>query len=183
MKLMKYRTLNCNIGFTTIELVIVLAIVGILGTAVVMSITQVFQGSLFSNNHNTAMNNVRNAGEWMSRDVLMADASHTLYAPTLWPLELIWYDQNVTRDKYYYKYELGGDTGTDLIRTFKFNGDSEVYTTVAQHITSVTVSFDTTDNVNTLFITISSPKDDKAWAATEDPQYLYTRTYEIHPRP
>ena len=59
-------------GFTLIELLIAIALTGIIGAAAGMSIHQVIIGTALSNDLNTAVNQVRNAGHWISRDVQMA---------------------------------------------------------------------------------------------------------------
>lgn len=59
-------------GFTLIELLLVIALTGIIGTAAAMSIHQILTGTVLSNDQNTAINQVRNAGYWISRDALMA---------------------------------------------------------------------------------------------------------------
>ena len=61
-------------GFTLIELLLVIALTGIIGAAATMSIHQVITGTALSNDLNTAINQVRNAGYWISRDVQMAQS-------------------------------------------------------------------------------------------------------------
>ena len=68
-------------GFTLVEMVIGLAIIGIVGAAAATGITQVFSGSTLSNNRMTAINNVRNAGDWISQDARMAQNSVILDVP------------------------------------------------------------------------------------------------------
>jgi len=60
-------------GFTMIELLVIIALTGIIGTAATMSIHQILTGTALSNNQNTAINQVRNAGHWISRDAQMAN--------------------------------------------------------------------------------------------------------------
>ena len=59
-------------GFTLIELLIVVALTGIISAGAAMSIQQVLIGTAFSNDQNTAINQVRNAVHWISRDAQMA---------------------------------------------------------------------------------------------------------------
>jgi len=59
-------------GFTLIELIIVIALTGIIAAAATMAIHQVITGTALSNDLNTAVNQVRTAGHWISRDAQMA---------------------------------------------------------------------------------------------------------------
>jgi len=56
-----------------IELLVIIGLTGIIGAATTMSIHQIFTGTALSNDQNTAINQVRNAGHWISRDVQMAN--------------------------------------------------------------------------------------------------------------
>lgn len=66
------RKMNNQSGFTAIELLAAIALTGIIGGAIAMGITQTFSGNMLSNNQKTAINNVRNAGDWLVRDVQQA---------------------------------------------------------------------------------------------------------------
>jgi len=59
-------------GFTLIEMIIVLAIAGIVIGATTMTIFQVISGSSHTSNHMTAVRQVQSAGYWVSRDTQMA---------------------------------------------------------------------------------------------------------------
>jgi prepilin-type N-terminal cleavage/methylation domain-containing protein len=110
-------------GFTVIESILAVAIAGIIGAAAVASTANVMQGTGLSNNFNTAINNLRTAADWMSRDIQMAQPISNLEAHTTasnLPLSLIWYDANQARDKYEIIYCM---SGTDLERTVKKNDD------------------------------------------------------------
>ncbi len=52
-------------------MLVAIALTSIIGTAATMSIHQVITGTALSNNHNTVINQVRNAGYWINRDVQM----------------------------------------------------------------------------------------------------------------
>jgi len=78
MKLKKPSTLkrleSSQRGIGLVELIIAIAITGIIGAAATMALHQVLTVPTISNNQNTAINQVRNAVHWISRDVQMAQS-------------------------------------------------------------------------------------------------------------
>ncbi|MBN2186872.1 MAG: prepilin-type N-terminal cleavage/methylation domain-containing protein [Dehalococcoidia bacterium] len=59
-------------GFTLIEMIIVVALIGMISAAATMAIHQVLTGTTLSNDLNTAINQIHNAGYWINQDVQMA---------------------------------------------------------------------------------------------------------------
>lgn len=59
-------------GLTLIELLGALALIGVIGVVVTMATHQVIFGTARSTNHNTAINQVRNAGYWIEKDAQMS---------------------------------------------------------------------------------------------------------------
>lgn len=158
----KGRKPNNQSGFTLIDLLIFIAVGGILGAAIVMSTTQLFQGSGYSNNYNKAMNNVRNAGEWISRDGRMAETVNM--APTVGFLELTWHDYDGTLHTVIYEYT------ADKTITRQFDTGSP--TTVAENINiTPTIYYNSATRVLTLTVT--------AAAGTGSQQKTADGTYEI----
>ena len=80
-------------GFTLVEMLIVLAIAGIVTAAATMTIIQVISGSSSSSNHMTAVRQVQNAGFWVSRDAQMAQSVAPAPYPDGFPLTLTWTDR------------------------------------------------------------------------------------------
>lgn len=93
-------------GFTLIELLIAIALTGIIGAAAGMSIHQVIIGTALSNDRNTAVNQVRNAGYWISRDTQMAQTVNDNPGDPKF-LELTWVEWDGTVHTVY--YALQGD--------------------------------------------------------------------------
>ena len=81
-------------GFTLVEMIIVLAIIGIVIGAATMTIIQVINGSSSTSNHMTAVRQVQNAGYWVSRDVQMAQSVAPALDPDGFPLTLTWTDRD-----------------------------------------------------------------------------------------
>lgn len=155
-------------GFTLIELLLVIGLTGIIGAAATMSIHQIFTGTALSNDQNTAINQVRNAGHWISRDVQMAKPNTiVVYEPTEQNFLglTIWEDPN-------------GDTThtvTYILQDGKLwrNYDAE-QTFIAQYIKPKEQGVTWCQwNGEVLTVTITAQVGDK----TE------TRTFQVKPRP
>lgn len=177
-------------GFTLMEMVIGVALIGIIGGAIATSITQVFTGSNTSSNQMTAINNVRNAGDWIIRDAQQARAwdSPNIRDPLLTglPMEMFWYEYNPnfpTEEWHKITYSINT---TNLTRVedigTRIDGVWAVVTSgqpviVAQNITAATRTFVSTDDINILKVTIISTVGAGSYRATE------IRTFEIRMRP
>ena len=157
-------------GFTLIEILIAMAITGLIAGGITGAISHVIIGSARSTNHMTAVRQVQDAGYWVSRDAQMAQ-DITLTEPTGFPLTLdISVDMDPAND-YTISYSLDGDK---LKR--QENGSPE--TLIAEYIDTdqTTCEFIDTneDNIDdTLILTIT------ATVGTESE----TRIYEVIPRP
>lgn len=85
-------------GFTLIEVLISLAIMSIIMLAMTMTVTALLTHPQQSTEHNVVLQQVQNAGYWVSRDVQMAK-SVTLTEPSGFPLTLdIPLDTDVNND-------------------------------------------------------------------------------------
>lgn len=78
-----------QMGFTLLELLIVLAISGLVTGATTMTFFQVFDGNARTSNHMEAVRQVQNAGYWVSRDAQMAQIVDTGNDPGTPELELV----------------------------------------------------------------------------------------------
>ena len=66
-----------QVGYTLVELLVAVAIMAVIGATAAMVLNQVSRGTEYSNNSITAVQQVHNAGYWISRDVLKAHSVTT----------------------------------------------------------------------------------------------------------
>ena len=116
-------------GFTLLEIVIALAIVGGLASGVVMTITQVFTTNIRDSLRMTAVQNAQSALYWLSRDAQMAQTVET-GGTCGFPLQLEWVEWE-TNDTYVVYYALVNE---ELQRGVSINGGETTERTVATHI-------------------------------------------------
>jgi prepilin-type N-terminal cleavage/methylation domain-containing protein len=149
-------------GFTLIELVLAIAIAGIITGGITMTIFQVINGNIRTSNHMTAVRQVQNAGYWVSLDAQMAKEVG-LGATSGFPLTLNWIDWDGMVHRVTYTLD-----GTELWRDY--NGQLGP---VAQFINPdpAKTSCDWDGSVLTFTVT-----------ATVQEQ-TETRIYEVIPRP
>jgi prepilin-type N-terminal cleavage/methylation domain-containing protein len=80
-------------GFSLLEMITVLAILGIIIVAITMTTSMVISGSISPSDHMTAIRQVQNAGYWVSRDAQMAQSVVTAPDPDGFPITLSWTDR------------------------------------------------------------------------------------------
>ncbi|MCX6011632.1 MAG: prepilin-type N-terminal cleavage/methylation domain-containing protein [Chloroflexi bacterium] len=97
------KIIKNQVGFTLIELMIALAITGIVTGACTMLIFQVFDGEARSNNHMDAISRVQNVGRQVSRDAGMAQRVEETNDEDGFPLYLSWteWEDNETHEVVY----------------------------------------------------------------------------------
>jgi len=161
-------------GFTLIEIVMVIAIIALIAGAATMVTFQLVRGTERSNDHMTAVNQVQNAGYWISRDTQMAKI---VTATDLTPpdfLILFWGEEESDKPQVTYTLEvMPGTELKKLQRRLSINGEPESTTFVAQYIDPDKTSCNFNGNKLTLTVTAAggsgSPKSE-------------TRVYEVTPR-
>ncbi len=162
-------------GFTLVELLVVVVLIGIIAAPVGTAIFQVIRGNVLSNNRMTAINNLRNAGDWLSRDALMARVDWTNQtSPQNFPLTLTWIGYLPPRDVHEVVYSI---TSNEMKRSYYKNGILLGEYIVARFITSATWQFtnnSSTDSVLTLKLT--------ATVGAGSDLVIEPRTYEVHLR-
>ncbi len=126
-------------GFTLIEVVVTLGIAGAIGVVILMMITTLILNSPKLDNQQIALQQVKNAGYWMPRDINMA-RDVTLGGPDGFPLTIdIPIDQDVNND-YSVEYLFVGD---NLKRKQRDESGSLIAETlVAQYVDTGNTVFD-----------------------------------------
>jgi len=159
-------------GFSLIELVIVIAIVGFVTGAITMTITQVFNMDAHTRNDMTAVYQVRQAGKLVSQDVLQAQTVNA-GGSSGFPLTLTWTDEGGAGDSHTVNYTLSGNR---LYRSESINEGNQTMTFVAEHIDPAQTSCDPLGPLpagGTLTFTVTATVGEQS----------ETRIYQIKPRP
>ncbi len=164
-------------GFTFIELIIAIAITGIITGGITMTISQVFSGNTRSSNHMIAVRQVQNTGYWLSRDTQMAQNVVPDSGVSGFPLTLTWTDWD--GDEYRVVYTLLVDNELQREHYTNYdpvtNPDPDITTIVAQYIDP--------DNTNCVFtggeliVTVTATAGSGGYERSE------ARVYRITPRP
>ncbi len=121
-------------GFTLIEILVSVAITGLVGTGAVMTIGQIFPQNQRANERVQAIEQVESVAYWINRDALVAQT----VAPdngSGFPLTLTWQGVNGNNNQVIYSR-----SGNSLQRSFSVNGGALVQTLIAQNI-----NFDATE--------------------------------------
>lgn len=156
-------------GFTLAELLIALAIGGMVLAGASMTIHQLFLTGARNENYMIAVRQVQNAGYWISRDGVSAQ-SITPGSSSGFPLTLSWseWGSGVTTNITY--------TISDGNLSRQETGGTTIQAVIARHIVSAMATFPTiegTEVEQVLTVTITA----QVGAASE------SRTYKIKPRP
>jgi prepilin-type N-terminal cleavage/methylation domain-containing protein len=155
-------------GFTLIEMLMVIAISGIITAGLALSVIQIFNGNAQSSSKMLAVRQVQNAGYFISQDTLMAQAVTPDLGVTGFPLTLTWTDWN-SNAIHEVVYTLLA--GRKLQRETFTDSSLDTVTFVAEYI-DATCQFTDGKLILTVTASIGGYR-----PATE------TRTYEITPRP
>ena len=115
-------------GLTLVELMIAIALAGIVTAGITMTFAHVFSGSTRTSNHMTAVRQVQSAGYWVSQDALQAQNVTPDAGPSGFPLTLTW-EWDGTTNKVVYTIE-----DSKLQRTRSVDGVSTDTGVIAQYI-------------------------------------------------
>jgi prepilin-type N-terminal cleavage/methylation domain-containing protein len=165
-------------GFTLIEILIVLAISGFVTGTTTMTIFQVLDGNVRTNNHMDAISRVQDAGYQVSTDVEMSQTVVRTADGDGFPLTLTWTDwenndqyqviYSITNNKLQRQYYKNGNLiGTPYVFEYILNTDPDT----GELKTYCTLIDDTLSCTLTAIVGSGSQKQ------TE------TRVYEVIPRP
>ncbi len=143
-------------GFTLVELVVAVALIGLVSAAASSAIFQIFRGNDRNNDQITAVRQAENAGYWISRDAQMAETISTenLTSPDF--LVLRWSEWADNGTAIYHSATYSFDNATDsvykLIRVHRSSTRPSEQTLVAQYI-----YYDPSDTDNTSKASYENP--------------------------
>ncbi|MFC1948114.1 type II secretion system protein J [Chloroflexota bacterium] len=158
-------------GFTLIEILVGMALTGILIVGIVVTIFQVNVGTAQNKNSMYALRQVQTAGYYISRDTLQAECIGIYPADNGFPVTLVWDDPG-TSENHSIKYEYDSGTRT-LKRTGSINNSVNSVIQIANNINSTT-SF-TNNGTGYFILTVTATTGGYQPASA-------TRTYEVEPR-
>ncbi len=158
-------------GFTLIEVIVALAITGIIGLGATTATVQVLTQGSRNSDYTTASRHAMNAIYWISRDAQMSQ-NVTPSGASGFPLTLSWTEWDNSQHQVIYSIE-----NDELMRSYSINGGVPKETLVAQYINSA--SGNTTCGYNDRLLTcnVTATVGDGAHALS------ITKVREITPRP
>ena len=167
------RLMKNQKGFTLIELIVALAIASVIGVAATMTAHQVITIPVISNDSNTAINQVRNAVNWINRDVQSATPGSITTSPEFLSLEQLEWEPGTGWTTHTVDYSLEDVAGTSLKELRRYYDSSTTGTLIAQYIdlSTTSCSWDDVEKVLTVNITV------QVGTRTE------ARTFEVKARP
>ena len=161
-------------GFTLVELLIVIAITGLIAGGITMTIMQVFNINTRTTNRMTAVRQVQQAGFWVSPDVQMAQSVNAS-GSSGFPLILTWteWTGNTTHTVNYTLVNMPSGTLKKLQRSHSVDDDPPTVTLVAEYIDPYQTGCELASNSTALVFTVTATVGEES----------ETRVYEVKPRP
>jgi prepilin-type N-terminal cleavage/methylation domain-containing protein len=161
-------------GVTLVELVIVVALAGIVSIAITASLFQMFSFSTLASNQMTAIRQVQQAGFWVSPDVMMAQVIDRGESSGF-PLTLTWTDpESSDAHEVTYRLEDMGNGLDRLVREHRIipaTGPETIITmVVAEYVDAAATGFSPAGDGFELTVAATLGEQDE------------TRTYEVQPR-
>ena len=165
-KLYKYQR-----GFTLIEMLVVLVLIGIITGGITAAISQVLTINTRASNHMIAVRQVQQAGKEVSKDTLQSQ-NVTYTENPLFLLTLAWIDSDDAVNAVNYTIE-----DNKLQRSQSIDGGSPNLRVIAQYIDPDQTSCSWNNVTRVLAFTVTATVGNGPYEAIE------TRIYEIEPRP
>lgn len=158
---------NSQKGFTLVEMLVVMAVGGMLLSGIVTAIFQTVNITAGSSTQITALENIRNSAYWLSKDVRMAASANLTDGLVLeWTS---WYDENGELNPTYHQCEYT-PSGTNLERTYD-DGDPR---TVGRYISDI--GFSLQDQI--ILVTITASPEGKSETAEQKTYHMYLQPKE-----
>ena len=165
-------------GITLIELVIVIAITGIITAGITMTIFQVFNINTRASNRMTAVSQVQQAGKLVSEDILEAQ-NVTPGANAGFPLTLTWTEVGEAPNTYKVIYKLEDTSGpTILWREYYVNLALNSTTKVAEYIDPDPDQTSFTPDGDAFIFKVTATVGEGTWGEESE-----QRIYRVQPRP
>lgn len=164
-------------GFTLVELVIIVALAGIVSIAITATAFQVFTFSARMSNQMTAIRQVQQAGFWVSPDVMMADPGNITVNQGGKFLVLGWTAHDGTVHKVDYILESIPSTGVAMLMRDNYVGPD----LASLNLTSTTTVAQYIDPTGTSFVPVAGGAYSFNVTATVGGQ-SETRVYQVKPR-
>jgi prepilin-type N-terminal cleavage/methylation domain-containing protein len=158
-------------GFTLIEVIVTLAITGLVSAGAAMATNQVLTQSTYNSDYTTASRHTMNAIYWVSRDAQMAQTVEPNGASGF-PLTLSWVEWDNSEHQVIYSI-----VNDRLMRSCSVNGDEPSATLVAQYINSVSENTTCEFSDKVLTVKVAATVGEGAHAIS------VTKVREITPRP
>ena len=136
-------------GFTAVEMLVAVAIAGLIGGGVVMSIAQTVNTSAQNSDHTLAVNEFRNAVYWIRHDAKMAQTIQVDAGESGLPLVLSWVEWDNSQHEITYDLD-----GGKLIRTKSVDGNESTML-VAENIDPALTSFEFVGGMLSFDLTIT----------------------------
>jgi prepilin-type N-terminal cleavage/methylation domain-containing protein len=164
-------------GFTLIEMLVVLVLIGIITGGITAAISQVLTINTRASNHMIAVRQVQQAGKEVSKDTLQAQSVNATGSPYhLVTLTWVEWGTNQTNSVVYELAGISGE-GKELQRSHSINSTEPTVTRVAQYIDPYQTSCSWNNVTRMLTFTVTATVGNGPYEAIE------TRIYEIEPRP
>jgi len=129
-------------GFTLVEILVVVAILGVIAVPLAYTTITLLTNPARSNDENVVLQQVRNVGDWISRDVQMSRSVTAGDPPSGFPLTL--------------RIPVDSEEANDLLIQYFFDGDKLKRQKHDSFGTSETFIADYIDTANTLFSTVNA---------------------------